>query len=120
MEARPEFTQMSSSAFELWLEALKALLAIREWSQDAEELMTFLFSSEHLGEADEEDEDEGEGAGGDDGAEDEPQSLVEVAEREQAKMAKEAEAQQAAATKAMLDAAKAVSVADASEASPRY
>ena len=46
MEQRPELIQMSGNALELYLGALKALLTITEWSEDAEELLTFLWSGE--------------------------------------------------------------------------
>ncbi len=51
MESRPELTSMSGHEFELWLGALRALLGVKKWGLDAEELITFLFSAENADDA---------------------------------------------------------------------
>ena len=51
---------MSSSSLELWLAALRAMIKCKEWSPEAEELITFMFGAEtsNGSESDEDEEDE--------------------------------------------------------------
>ena len=46
MENRPELLQMPPTSLDLWLDALKALINTKSWSPHAEELITFLFGAE--------------------------------------------------------------------------
>ena len=66
MDQRPELIQMSSSSLELWLAALRAMIKCKEWSPEAEELITFMFGAEtsngsESDEDEEEDDEEEEG-----------------------------------------------------------
>jgi hypothetical protein len=48
IDMRPELTEMSASALELWIAGLQALLKQNEWSPPAQELMAFCFGGELL------------------------------------------------------------------------